>query len=157
MITYRKGNLLDTDDHIIVHGCNAQGKMNSGVAKAILEKYPKAYDDYKERHRLDIKYNPLGHIPLGIIIPSEQPDGKTIINAITQLHYGYDGKKYVNYDAIDEAFRTITQEFGPPDCGHSTNISMPMIGSGLGGGDWGIIERIIERHMVDFRVTVWFL
>lgn len=34
MIQYKTGNLLDTPDSYIVHGCNAQGVMGSGVAKA---------------------------------------------------------------------------------------------------------------------------
>ncbi len=39
MITkYIKGNLLDHDGPI-AHGVNCQGKMNSGVAKAIRDKY----------------------------------------------------------------------------------------------------------------------
>lgn len=36
-------NLLDAKNGIICHQVNCQGKMNSGVAKAIREKYPRVY------------------------------------------------------------------------------------------------------------------
>ena len=40
MVTVVKGNLLDAKETIIAHQVNCQRKMNSGVAKAIKEKYP---------------------------------------------------------------------------------------------------------------------
>lgn len=46
-IIYKKGNVLDTTDRYIVHGCNSRKVMGSGVALAIRQKYPKAYEDYK--------------------------------------------------------------------------------------------------------------
>ena len=39
-------DLLNSPDRIIVHGCNAQGVMGAGVAKAIRTKYPEAYSNY---------------------------------------------------------------------------------------------------------------
>ncbi len=33
MITYVQGDALETNDPIIVHGCNAQGVMGKGIAK----------------------------------------------------------------------------------------------------------------------------
>lgn len=38
-IKYIKGSLLDTDAKIIVHGCNCQGVMGSGVAKQLKKNY----------------------------------------------------------------------------------------------------------------------
>lgn len=43
-IKFIEGNLLDSTTDIICHQVNCQGKMSSGVAKAIREKYPKVYD-----------------------------------------------------------------------------------------------------------------
>ncbi len=44
-INYVNGDLFATDIKTIVHGCNAQGVMGSGVAKSIRENFPKAYDE----------------------------------------------------------------------------------------------------------------
>lgn len=146
MIQYKTGNLLDTPDSFIVHGCNAQGVMGSGVAKAIRDKYPAAYEDYKSA----IANHPYGEKLLGKVYACVMSDDKVILNAITQEFYGKDGKKYVSYDAIDEAMGRVAKFTKKP-------ISMPKIGAGLGGGSWRIIEAIIEARLPEHVVTVWEL
>ena len=76
-IEYIKGDLMTSDIRHIIHGCNAQGVMGSGVAKLIRDKYPSAYTDYND------VYNNKG-LELGEIVISVQNDGKIICNAITQ-------------------------------------------------------------------------
>ena len=46
MIRYEKGDVLTTNDDIIIHGCNSAGVMGAGVALAIKRKYPKAEIDH---------------------------------------------------------------------------------------------------------------
>lgn len=163
MIIYKTGNLLDTPDEVIVHGCNAQGVMGSGVAKAIREKYPKAYSDYIRTWNFTPKSDIVLRAMMGNVVVSPQPDGKTILNAITQENYGTDGKKYVSYDAIDKAMISIAHSsmfkdfFGGEKRTVPAKISMPRIGAGLGGGNWEVIEAIINHRLKDHQVTVWSL
>ena len=42
------GNLLDTKADFICHQVNCQGKLNSGVAKAIRERYQQVYIFYSQ-------------------------------------------------------------------------------------------------------------
>lgn len=139
-----KGDLLKTGYKYIAHGCNAQGRMASGVAKAIRAKYPKAYDDYMGS-KLD------GSMAMGVEIFSEQPDGKVVINMITQSDYGYDGDRYVSYDAVAEAFERTNKRIP------GETVAIPMIGAGLGGGDWKVIEAIINSTTPDLKVFVYAL
>lgn len=149
MITYKKGDLLLTTDKIIVHGCNCQGVMGAGVAKQIKEKYPKAFLDYLEFFEFRGSFDLLGCNRISI-----QPDGKLIINCFTQFEYGNAPKKrYVSYDAIDKCMSSIST-FVVHDT-YGKNISMPKIGAGFGGGEWSIIESIINFRLKDFNVTVW--
>jgi O-acetyl-ADP-ribose deacetylase (regulator of RNase III) len=144
MIEYIKGDLLQTDIKHIIHGCNSHGVMRSGVAKAIREKYPQAYQDYNDA------YNSYG-LELGDVIVSVQPDGKVIHNAITQRDYGRDSSRvYVSYWAIAEAFRKINQ------WGVGV-IALPMIGAGLANGDWNVISAIIENTLIDTKPVVYIL
>jgi hypothetical protein len=56
-IIYKQGDLLDCIEKVIVHGCNAQGVMGSGVALAIRKKYPdaaRAYFDMKDKGRMQL-------------------------------------------------------------------------------------------------------
>jgi len=95
-----KGDIT-TASGIIVHGCNAQGVMGSGVALAIRRKYPGAYEVYRnayETHGLR-----LGTYTFWC-------DGDvTVINAVTQEFYGKDGKQYVDYGAVEEAFKSVAE------------------------------------------------
>lgn len=145
MITYKSGDLLNAPEHYIVHGCNCQGKMNSGVAKAIRERWPIVYEDYIEHDRIK------GLRP-GDITITHLDDYKWVVNAMTQDYYGYDGKRYVSYDAVRDCFRNLHKIIGDGE-----SVALPKIGSGLGGGDWAVIEKIIEEEMPNNEVAVYVL
>lgn len=149
MITYKKGNLLDSTDVVIAHGCNARGVMGSGVALAIREKYPWAFEAYRN--------DPFRS--LGTVIPSgitTLEGSKIVLNCITQQNYGRDpNTRYVSYDAVDECMKLINAML--PAMIYNNAISMPKIGAGLGGGNWEIIEAIINYRLKDVDVTVWEL
>jgi O-acetyl-ADP-ribose deacetylase (regulator of RNase III) len=138
-IEYVKGNLFDTHCNVIVHGCNAQGVMGSGVAKIIRDQYPEAYQTYKR-----------SKLSLGSVSKASS-NGKIIVNAITQQYYGRDAIRYVSYDAISEVFVQINHSF------KNQEIAMPQIGAGLGGGDWSVISAIIESELKCVTPYVYIL
>lgn len=143
-IEYVKGDLLSTPFRHIIHGCNSHGIMGSGVAKAIRDKYPRAYRDYND------KYNNCG-LELGTIVVSVQDDRKVIHNAITQKDYGRNPNTvYASYWAIAEAFRKI-------NLWGIREIAMPKIGAGLANGDWNVIEAIIENTLINTKPVVYVL
>ncbi len=131
MIKYIKGDLFSSNIKIKVHGCNNQGVMGSGVAAIVRRDYPEAYKAYVERHKFE-------HWQLGEIQAIET-NGSIIVNAITQNLFGRDNKRYVSYDAIVVCMEKLIKMFP-----NETAIAMPAIGAGLGGGDWRIIEKIID-------------
>ena len=146
-IKYHTGDLFATDIKTIVHGCNAQGVMGSGVAKSIKENFPKAYEQYMKEYKLH------SHLPLGSIT-AVLCNGKIIVNAVTQEYYGRDDIKYVSYDAVDDVMRklnTFNDVYG------ITEIAMPKIGAGLGGGDWSVIEAIIESRLSQVQPSVYVI
>jgi O-acetyl-ADP-ribose deacetylase (regulator of RNase III) len=128
MINYRKGNLLDVQSGIIIHGCNLVGVMGAGVAKAIRDKYPDCYTKYKMC--LDTS-----NYTLGDDIVYKVNENLYICNALTQQYIGR-GVRQVNYAAIVKVFsRNLVS---------GTEVHFPKIGAGLGGGDWSIIEQLIN-------------
>lgn len=128
-LTYIKGDILESDEKFIMHGCNAQGVMGSGIALQIKKKYPEAYDLYREAY----EENGLG---LGDVVVKNVHDGKVILNAITQDGFGPD-KRHVHYGAITAAIIQCMMNGVP-------RLAMPKIGAGLGGGDWTVIEELLE-------------
>ncbi|RYD66860.1 MAG: hypothetical protein EOP83_04015 [Verrucomicrobiaceae bacterium] len=109
-IEYKTGDLLAGPEAFICHGCNAQGVMGSGIAKTIRDIYPNAYTTYRDR------YENLG-LGMGSVIWVEcKPTdsryrARTVIDAITQEHYGRDPNRvYVSYEAIEKAITAIDKE-----------------------------------------------
>lgn len=139
-------NICEVKSGIIVHGCNAQGVMGSGVAKQLRAKYPDIFSSYTKHLEVykDLDVNPLGSVNYAII-----DSGLVIANAITQEFYGRDGSKYVSYIAIKECLKSVA-EFATA---RNMSIHIPyLIGAGLGGGDEEKILRIIETKLKDSDV-----
>ncbi|AFA44308.1 hypothetical protein [Klebsiella phage phiKp_21] len=158
MIQIHNGNLfekyitLNTPPdalHIIVHGCNAQGKMGSGFAKELRTRFPVAYTEYSEHISMIGTDNVLGTVSYVAI------DEKLIIaNAITQQYYGYDSKKYVSYDAVDTAFKNLNAFC---DCDKIIHVHFPKIGADLGGGNWNVIKEIIDGSLINAHKHLYIL
>jgi len=130
-----KGNIIDLAPQfdVLIHGCNCFHKMGAGVAKDIATKYPQALTVdkktiYGERKKL-------GTYSFVII------DNLIIVNAYTQYYYGRQHQKNIDYQAVRNVFRKIKIEF------FDKRICYPKIGSGLAGGDWNVISKIIDEEL----------
>lgn len=160
-IRYEVSNLLNVQSGIIVHGCNAQGVMGAGVAAAIKATYPECFARYKtEFDQRDALYRALNkpnitdhecmtinelldmhneaHVG-GVIWWHADNSDLSIANAITQDGFGL--RRDTDYNAVDAVFEKIFNYIYPAN-GEDT-IHIPLIGSGIGGGDWRVIESII--------------
>lgn len=149
-IIYKVGDCLGGPEPWVLHGCNAQGVMGSGVALAVKTKYPSAYLAYIASKQHD-------GMRLGVVTFAVQDDCKTIFNGITQQFYGRDGKQYVNYDAVGDVIFLINKYAEEGYDGESIPVAMPKIGAGLGGGDWDTIAEIIEAGSIHFQPVVYTL
>lgn len=147
MVTVVKGDLLDAKETIIAHQVNCQKRMNSGVAKAIREKYPIVFERYEET-------NPkLGMVDF--ICEGEKTGEHYIANMYAQDRYGYDGKQYTDYEAFRECCQTIVKL-----CRiiKSNTVAMPYkIGSDRGGADWDKIMDILLEVFTDVDLTLYKL
>lgn len=145
-IEYIQGDMFKTDIKYLVHGCNAQGVMGSGVAAIVRRDFPFAYQEYVQRHK--VKPWELGEVQFVFT------EAKVIVNAITQNLYGRDGNRYVSYDAVAEAMNEINHKLKDLE---NPRVAMPQIGAGLGGGDWNVIAAIIESELKDVQPFVYIL
>lgn len=134
-MNYIKGDLLSVKTGFIIHGCNAQGVMGSGVAKSVRQKYPEAYDKYVQ----DINSG----MRLGEVSWYLDKSGVQIGSAITQEFYGRENIRYVSYDAVDN---TMSNVFFAANWKNNVRVSMPTIGAGLGNGSWEVISEIIKNQ-----------
>lgn len=130
------GDLFANVEHgFIMHGCNAQGVMGSGVAKIIRDKYPIAYEQYHDQAPNYI---------LGEVIPVVVEPNLVIVNAITQEFFGTD-RVHVDYDAVEQACRGV-KHLALSGIIESQDIHFPFIGAGLAGGDQQTLLNIFEQQ-----------
>lgn len=144
MILHQTGNLLAVDKGYIVHGCNAQGVMGGGVAAQVRFHYPDVYSAYiASGHKLGT-------------LSYQQYDELVVVNAVTQEYYGRDNRLYTSYDAVRNCFKDLAALAETLDVPKIVNF--PLIGCGLGGGDWRVVQQIIEEELGDdFVKILWTL
>lgn len=134
-IVYKKGDVLNSGEQIVVHGCNCFNTMGSGVARQVKEQFPQAYNEDQKTLRGD--ETKLGNFTFGRKL---RVDGSEtiVVNAYTQYKYTFI-EVDVDYKALETVFEKICERFS-----HEV-IAMPKIGCGLAGGDWKTVSEILER------------
>jgi len=150
MINYIVGNVLDSRDDVLVHGCNCFNTMRSGVAALVTRYYPGASEADKQTFAGD--ETKIGTYSFWTGKNKNCDKDITVVNAYTQTTYGR-SKTFVfaDYDAIRNVMTEIRDDF------KGKTICMPKIGAGLAGGDWSIIEKIINEVFGDIQVNVYVL
>lgn len=149
IIQYSTGDIFNQEDvSFIAHGVNCRGVMGAGFAKEIRARFPNVYEEYKSVCDYSKTLELLGSCFYVKVENSDNVIG--IINMFTQLNYGRD-RKYISYDAIADCF----EELNKRSLYISDNlVRMPKIGAGLGGGNWNIIETIINEMTPNVKIVV---
>lgn len=143
MLKHKKGNLLDLAEagefDVIVHGCNCQNIMGSGIAKEIRERYPVAWmKDQKSKAGDPNK--------LGAFSWVKTKPGFIIVNAYTQYHYLPRGLDHFSYTGFENILEQLEMKFP------TGNFGFPYIGMGLAGGDKNKIIPLLE----DFATVIYY-
>ena len=166
------GDLLESDCDYICHQVNCQGKMNSGIAKSIREKWPIVYKNYMSKYDAvsDLAIKTYGGYEQGldaseILLGDIQIVGlwdnyhttdchQSVINMFAQQHYGYDGRRYTSYDAFWNCLNLIKKTVPK-----GSKIGFPgFIGCVRGGANWEVIYEMIYQVLAeDFEVYLYFL
>jgi len=147
MIVYKKGDILVSDEKIIAHGVNCSGGFGSGFAKAVSERYPSVREGYLYH------YNTRGGWKLGEVqlLGVGDGSGREFANCATQQKYGPpELGPFVSYPAVREVIRNLVQSY-------PSGFAMPKIGAGRAGGNWDIIEQIINEESGSVEVRVYIL
>ena len=134
------GNLIGLAEQgkfdVIIHGCNCFCTMESGIAGSLKRRHPGVLQADMEFASSGDK-SKLGKYSQHIV--TMKPGRHfVVINAYTQYNYGR-GKKYADYGAIKRVFRSLAPVLD------GMRIGYPRIGCGLAGGDWKLVEGIINE------------
>lgn len=127
---------------IIAHVCNNKGGWGAGFVLALSDRWIKP----------EISYRRLQEYVLGKVYLIEVEPDLYVANMIAQDGYYRQGYVPLQYDALTTCLKKLNAYASKVDA----KIHMPKIGSGLGGGDWNRILKIIEdTALVD--VTIYEL
>jgi O-acetyl-ADP-ribose deacetylase (regulator of RNase III) len=130
--------------NVLVHGCNCFNTMGAGIALQIATKFPEACT-VDQLTRAGDK-NKLGKYSMAVV-RGDRGDALTVVNGYTQYAFGTGGP-HVDYDAVRSVFGTIVYNLACMST--DIRIGIPLIGAGLGGGDWNRINNIIEEELDGF-------
>ena len=139
-------NITETDADIKVNTVNCIGVMGAGLARFYKTKYPDMFKGYKEDCQAG-KYEP------GAVV-IYQVGNKYVANAATKQHWKYKSKK----EWVVKALQTLRERSDKAHkLGLAYSISIPPMGCGLGGLDYGEIKQEIIKIFQDSPLTVYLL
>lgn len=151
-ITYKVGDLIESDEYVIAHGCNMHGVMGAGIAKQVREKFYDVFCAYK--HACDVGNFPLGTAQAVYSSPAGYA-GRWTYNLATQRAPGPDATTW----GIFLAFSNMGEDM----IGRNFyEVAIPRIGAGIGGLNWDddvvpAIQDAQDRCSRTFNVIVYDL
>lgn len=148
-ILYRVGDLIEAakacEVDVIFHQANCQSLMKSGIAGAIVAQYP----EVAEVDRQSIM-TPMDK--LGKFTAVETFDGFAVYNLYGQYNPGADTRYSALRSALVCAVRDVRQKYGS-----DVEVGIPLLGCGIGGGDWKVVSKIIKEVFQNTNFVVYVL
>lgn len=143
MVTYIKGNLLESKAQALVNTVNTVGVMGKGLALQFKETFPENYRIYHEACKK-------GKLHIGQMLVTEEntlQGTKIIINFPTKESW----RKPSTYEYIAKGLLALKEEIQNRKI---PSIAIPPLGSRNGGLDWNIVRRMIEDNLSDIDCEI---
>lgn len=155
---------------IIVHIVNDIGAWGRGFVLALSKRWPNLKPDYQTHYRNynlgDIFVSKTSNKDIFVVdlfgqhgIRSSKPTVMESINNPQKYANYLNHKENTNvepirYDAVREGLKKLKYRLETSSL-ENISIHMPKIGSGLAGGNWNIIEGIINDIFNDFNIPIY--
>lgn len=152
-ITYVRGDACKPQGDapaIIAHVCNDQGGWGRGFVLAVSRHWSEPKQQYRNWTNDRWPENlPLGEIQL--VAVQESPRRPLwVANMIAQAGYAGGSRRLaLRYDALEWALKRLADRALELEA----QIHMPRIGCGLAGGDWTLVQPLIQRLLVQAGVS----
>jgi hypothetical protein len=152
MIKYVEGNLFDLAKPpvIIPHIVNTCGGWGAGFVLPLAAKYPVAREVYLAWHKFTKTQDFTVPIPASVIYEDDYLKLGTIqiiqveqaVFVVNMAAQTLDGERPLYYNYLVKCMDSLTYYISKYDLPRS--IMCPQFGAGLAGGDWNIIEELIN-------------
>jgi O-acetyl-ADP-ribose deacetylase (regulator of RNase III) len=133
---------------LIAHVCNDLGAWGAGFSGALSKRWPVAEVAYRSRRRLGLDAYQLGHVQFVTLRLDLH-----VANMIAQrgIRRAGDAGPPIRYAALHTTLQIAADHAHAFD----QSVHMPRIGCGLAGGEWAVVEPIIEAHFVAKGIPVY--
>ncbi|MBG78324.1 MAG: Appr-1-p processing protein [Alphaproteobacteria bacterium] len=138
MIEYTQGNLLKSSSEALVNTVNCVGVMGRGIAL----QFKKAFPDNFKAYAICCEQKDLVPGKMFVYDMNTLTSPRYIINFPTKRHWR--GKSRL--EDVELGLRALKDEIVSLGI---KSISIPPLGSGLGGLNWQDVRRLIEKHLSD--------
>jgi O-acetyl-ADP-ribose deacetylase (regulator of RNase III) len=145
MITYVKGNLLDSPAVALVNTVNLAGVMGKGIALQFKKAFPHNLEVYRKACRE-------GELAIGKILAVVDRNlllgEKLILNVPTKT----DWRLPAQYDYVDRGLIALREYLL---INRISSLAVPALGCGNGGLDWDRVKPMIERRLVEIDCDIF--
>jgi O-acetyl-ADP-ribose deacetylase (regulator of RNase III) len=138
---------------LIIHCCNDVGAWGAGFVLALSSKDTTPEEEYKAWCRLvDSPNYPSFHLGAVQLVKFTEEKGLYVVNMIGQHGCGHDedGNPPIRYEAIRQCLKKVRKLAKR----QKATVHAPRFGSDLAGGDWNVIEKIIEEELTTRGIPV---
>jgi O-acetyl-ADP-ribose deacetylase (regulator of RNase III) len=160
MVTYVKGDAtkpIGGGKKIIAHICNDEGGWGAGFTGALDKISSEPNRIYRHWYNYWTKKSVVEFLfmPLGFVCLAKVDDDTYVANMIAQHRTITSVPKPICYKSLEKCLNEVA-DFAVKNGG---TVHMPRIGCGLAGGDWNVVESIINRTLTlrDIDVIVYDL
>lgn len=163
-INYIKGdatNPIGNGNKIIIHCCNDVGAWGAGFVLALSRRFPTVEYAYRywfkeiDDELIDTTiYSKTGPCVLGEVQFCKVNNNIWVANMIGQHNIGFiNNLPPIRYDAIETCLNKVAKNAKDINA----SIHCPRFGSGLAGGNWLEIEKLINKTLIlnNISVTVY--
>jgi len=144
MISYKQGDLLESEAEALVNTVNTVGVMGKGIALQFKREFPVNTRVYEEACR-----NKTISIGKLLVVKDFSPSKgeKLIINFPTKT----DWRKSSEYAYIEAGLVDLVRIISEKNI---ASVAIPPLGAGNGGLDWYKVKRLIEQYLSPLPVNV---
>jgi O-acetyl-ADP-ribose deacetylase (regulator of RNase III) len=127
---------------VIAHQANCFHTMGSGIARAIRENFPEAYEADCKTIKGD--RNKMGtYSSAKVVTENPNPQLKYIANVYSQFDFGRD-KRYTNYEAVANGLESLRNNLIKKGRDGFV-VGLPWkYGCNIAGGDWDVVYAIVK-------------
>lgn len=145
MITYKEGNIFESDAEALVNTVNTVGVMGKGIALQFKKNYSSNYKAYADACRN-------GEIKVGKMFVFRDSNLSTGERLIINFPTKTDWRKPSEYVYVEEGVKDLVRVI------HQYNIkslALPPLGAGNGGLKWEKVKGIINKYLSDLPVDIF--